>query len=310
MNQKKNTHLTTAHKKIDKVVSVCCKKDAETWVVAHKKVLEHICASQYFLIVPDQDVHFFKLITTKPYQVISESIYLGLFQEELLKALPKHQRHQYGWYLQQFIKLAVIEKSPPNEVILIWDADTIPIQKLEFINEQSNLIYYAGNEHHQPYFDCIARLADQKKIVNFSFISQCFPMRSEWMHEFCNYIENKHAVSWTQAMLNSIDFNEGNGFSEYETLGTFLTHQHLDQIVISKREWHRLGNSLIGHPAFLNRYISKNKVLKFDYMSFERWDRIKPYFFKVTIPYFFTITVPHKVVYLFRKLQAQMSGTN
>jgi hypothetical protein len=303
MNQKNNTHSTTAHKKIDKVVSVCSKKDAETWAIAHKKVLEHINASHYHVIVPDQDVLFFELITTKPYQVISELIYLEIFQERLLKALPKHQRHQYGWYLQQFIKLSVIEKSPPNEVILVWDADTIPIQKLEFVNEHCKLIYYSGNEHHQPYFDCINRLAEQKKIIDFSFISQCFPMRSEWMHEFCDYIENKHEVSWIQAILNSIDFNEGNGFSEYETLGTFLTHKHPDQIVITQRKWHRLGNSLIGHPAFLNRYISKNKVLKFDYMSFEKWDRIKPYFFKVTIPYFFLITAPNKIDCLFRKFQ-------
>ncbi|MCF8196407.1 MAG: DUF6492 family protein [Polynucleobacter sp.] len=303
MNQENDIHSTTAQKKVDKVVSVCCKKDAETWVIAHKKVLENINASQYLLIVPDQDVHYFKLITRKPYQVISELIYLELFQDKLLKALPKQQSHQYGWYLQQFIKLAVIEKSPPNEVILVWDADTIPIQKLEFINEYCKLIYYTGNEHHQPYFDCIARLSDQKKIVDFSFISQCFPMRSEWMHEFCYYIENIHEVNWIQAILNSIDFNEGNGFSEYETLGTFLTHKHIDQIVITKRKWHRLGNSLIGHPAFLNRYISKNKVLKFDYMSFEKWDRIKLYFFKVTIPYFFTVTAPKKIVYLFRKFQ-------
>jgi hypothetical protein len=310
MNQKKDITVTTASKKIDKVVSVCCKKDSETWLIAHKKILEHVSASKYLLIVPDQDVHFFKLITTKPYQVISESIYLGVFQEELLKKLPKQQRHQYGWYLQQFIKLAVIEKSPPNEVILVWDADTIPIQKLEFINEHRKLIYYIGNEHHQPYFDCISRLADQKKIVDFSFISQCFPMRAEWMHEFCNYIESKHEVSWMKAILNSIDFNEGNGFSEYETLGTFLTHKYLDQMIISKRQWHRLGNSLIGHPAFINRYISKNKALKFDYMSFEAWDRTKLYFFKVTIPYFFMITAPNNILYLFREFQAKISGRN
>jgi cytochrome c biogenesis factor len=75
-----------------------------------------------------------------------------------------------------------------------------------------------------------------------------------------------------------------------------------NEIAYSKRPWHRLGNSLIGHPAFLDRYISKNLPMKYDYISFEKWDRMKPFFFKVTIPYFFRITMPMIWIKLVRQL--------
>jgi hypothetical protein len=282
---------TSKQQIIEKVISVCSKKDAEVWEICHKKILSNITAKHYVVIVPEVEVDFFKSITSNPYEVISESTYSSSFNS-LRAFLPKNQVHQYGWYLQQLIKLAAIQEMSEEQIALIWDADTVPVQPLEFMNKNNQLIYYQGTEHHQPYFDCIKQLTGLEKIVNFSFIAQCFPIRVEWLHRFFGELEKKHATTWNKAILSQIDFNGGNGFSEYETLGTFISHYYENQICYSERPWLRLGNSLIGHAAFLDDYIHKNKPIKYDFISFEKWDRIKPYFFKVTIPYFFKITLP------------------
>lgn len=285
------TPLETKRQPIEKVISVCSKKDAEVWEICHKKILSNIAANHYVVIVPEAEVPFFKSVTSYPYEVISESIHSS-FLKNLRTHLPANQLHQYGWYLQQLIKLAAIHAMGKDQIALIWDADTIPVKALEFINSSNQLVYYQGTEHHQPYFDCIKRLTGLEKLVDFSFIAQCFPIKAGWLHEFFDDLEKKHDTTWDKAILNQIDFNEGNGFSEYETLGTYISHKYSTQIFYSKRPWYRLGNSLIGHPAFLDAYIKKNKSLKYDFISFEKWDRIKPYFFKVTIPYFLKITIP------------------
>lgn len=288
---------------ISRIISVCCKKDSNVWEIAHKRIIEYIDAKEYIVIVPDLDLSFFRAITVNPYQVISEENYTVFFRELLRSALPIKQSHQYGWYLQQFIKLSAINSSDQDEFVLIWDADTIPLKKIDFFLQSQLLNYYIGNEHNQPYFNTINRLTGLNKIVDFSFIAQCFPIKVRWMHEFCQLIEAKHQTDWISAILKSIDFNDPNGFSEYETLGTFLTHTHPNEIAYLRRPWCRLGNSLIGHPVFLNRYISKNLPLKFDYISFEKWDRKKFYFLKVAIPYFFRITILMGLINLINKLR-------
>jgi hypothetical protein len=285
------TPSSTNKQKIEKVISVCSKKDAEVWEICHKKILANITANHYVVIVPQAEVSFFQSITSDPYEIISESCYSASLKD-LRNHLPTGQMHQYGWYLQQLIKLAAIQEMGKDQIALIWDADTVPLQPLEFVNANNELIYYQGIEHHQPYFDCIKRLTELDKIVDFSFIAQCFPIKAEWLHAFFSSIEKRYSTTWDKAILSQIDFNQGNGFSEYETLGTYLSHKYQNHISYSKRPWQRLGNSLIGHPAFLDDYIQHNKPLKYDFISFEKWDRIKPYFFKVTIPYFVKFTLP------------------
>lgn len=286
---------------IDKVISVCSRKDAEVWEVSHKKILHNIAAKQYAVIVPEHEVAFFQSITDKHFNVVSETIY-SKYLKNLKRRLPQSQMHQYGWYLQQIIKLAAIKEMSGDEVALIWDADTIPTQPLNFLGKDNLLRYYQGTEHHEPYFECIKRITGLKKIVGFSFIAQCFAIKAQWFHEFCTNIEAKHGMGWDEAILNQIDFSEDNGFSEYETLGTYISHHYSDQVEYSTRPWYRLGNSLIGHPAFLDTYLSKSHPSKYDFISFEKWDRIKPYFLKVTIPYLFRIRIPRFVSTLKSKI--------
>jgi hypothetical protein len=281
-----------AKEKIDQIICVCCARDAPVWKIASMYITKNIDSVQYKVIVPDNEVELFKKISSKPFEVLGESVYTKRFANEIKKRLSNKISSQFGWYLQQFIKLAAVAGCKSDEVVLIWDADTVPLKKLVFINEQGRLNYYQGTEHHQPYFETIERLLRLSKKVNFSFIAQCFAIKAEWIQELFDDIEKKHGQSWELALLDAINFEEGNSFSEYEILGTFVSEYHASEINYIQSEWLRLGNSTIGHPAFLSSQIIAQKLNQYDFVSFEKWDKAKPYFWRVTLPYFLKVYIP------------------
>ncbi len=284
---------------IDEVISVCCLKDIEAWSVTSRFILKNISSRRYKVIVPDHEISSFLKFSPPEFEVIGESKYTNQFREKLLKRLPENKKDQFGWYLQQFIKLLAIKDNDPNAIALIWDADTAPIQPIELISADGKIQYYKGTEHHDPYFETIRKLLDLQKIVNFSFIAQCFPLKVMWLNELCAEIENKSKMPWIDTVLNQINFNEGNAFSEYETLGTFISHRYPNEVIYIDRPWWRLGNSLINHVAFLSDKRAKELSTTYDFISFEKWERAKPYLLKVTIPYFFKIHLPKQFKRIF-----------
>jgi len=281
-----------ATEKIDQIICVCCAKDAQVWKIASAYIIKNIDSIHYKVIVPDSEIEIFKRITSKPFKVIGESVYTKRFANEIKKRLSNKISGQFGWYLQQFIKLAAVADCKSDEVVLIWDADAVPLKKLVFLDKQGRLNYYQGTEHHQPYFETIERLLSLSKKVDFSFIAQCFVIKAEWIQELFDGIEKKHSQSWELALLDAINFEEGNSFSEYETLGAFVSEHHPNEINYIQGKWLRLGNSIIGHPAFLNPQIIARKLNQYDYVGFEKWDRAKPYFWRVSLPYFIKVYLP------------------
>jgi hypothetical protein len=277
---------------ISETISVCCLKDIEAWKITSSFMVRNITSKEYRVIVPDGEIEAFIKESPPQFKVVGESRYTEQFKDQLLQLLPQDKKSQYGWYLQQFIKLLAINDNEENAIVLIWDADTAPINKLSFISPDGKLIYYKGTENHAPYFETIQRLAGLKKIVSFSFIAQCFPVKVSWLNELCKGIEGKFKMPWVEAVLSQIDFAAPNSFSEYETLGTFISHHHANEVTYSDRPWWRLGNTLLNHVAFLNQKKAAELSKQYDFISFEKWERAKPYFIKVSIPYFFKIYLP------------------
>ncbi|SNX29098.1 hypothetical protein SAMN06295945_1462 [Polynucleobacter meluiroseus] len=277
---------------IDQLISVCSKKDAATWKIASPYIAKNISSSIYSVIVPEDEIEFFKNISPSSFNVIGESLLADQFSGEIKSRLSEKTKSQYGWYLQQFLKLAAANDCLPNETVLIWDADTIPLKPLTFMDEKSRLIFYQSDEYHQPYFDFISRLLGLEKKVAFSFIAQCFVMKAAWLQQFCNELEIKYQKPWIKVLLENINFDEGNGFSEYETLGTYFSYHYADSIAFTKNKWLRLGNSTVGSAVFLSPKLIKKKLSLYDFVSFEKWDKAKPYFLKVTAPFFLKVFLP------------------
>lgn len=268
--------MTNIDRPIARVISVCSAKDLNTWMYASKRIVQFIDANEYLIIVPDHEVDIFEKISSPPYKVVPESIYVGGLKDRLKNLLPPENHDRIGWYLQQFIKIAAAKDALPNDnpeaVVLIWDADTIPLRRLDFIDKSGKLIYYQGSEQHPPYFDFIERAFGLKRENQFSFIAQCFPTKLSWAQEFCQQLESSTGVGWIEAILTHLDCTQRAGFSEYESLGTLIWNRHRSEVGFTPNLWERNGQGLLGKPSQLSEDEWLGLSLAYDYISFEAWD--------------------------------------
>jgi hypothetical protein len=76
-------------KKIDQIICVCCARDAIVWKIASTYIAKNIDSVHYKVIVPDNEVELFKKISSKPFEVLRESIYTERFSSEIKKRLSK-----------------------------------------------------------------------------------------------------------------------------------------------------------------------------------------------------------------------------
>lgn len=273
-----NCYTNLAQKKIhcmrfDKVISVCASKDIEVWRVSSTQIIEKIKSKKYIVIVPSNEINLFRSASPCEYEVVDENKYTTKF----LPSLKIHEgisKSSIGWYIQQILKLSALREIGEDEIALIWDADTVPLKEIEF-EKNGKIIFYKGSEYHKPYFDTIKKLLNYEKENNYSYIAQCMPCKGWWIKSFIEAIE-KNGTKWEQAIINSIDFSQASSFSEYETLGTYIEHNFIFQIEITRQRWQRYGNGIIGAPENL-RYFSKILSKRYDFVSFEAWD--KPYSF-------------------------------
>ena len=266
----------TESEKAAAVVSVCHAADAAIWRLAAPRILRHIASRRYQLIVPAREVELFRSLTPPDYEVVSEDgILEGLTLDSVRQRMPEAMRSRAGWYFQQLLKLAALLRirCRGNEMLVIWDADTIPLRPLQFSDAEGRLLYFTSDDDHPIYFEVIRRLLGLEKIVPFSFIAQCFPVRAAWLRGFVDFVERRHGCTWPEAILRTADFNDVSGFSEYETLGTYLSHRHAYAMASYTVPWLRYGYQLYDpdDPASL-----PEEGDGYYYASFERWDPHRP----------------------------------
>jgi len=258
---------------INELISVCSAKDLDVWTVAAKKIVQFISAAHYTVIVPDSQVEIFASVTSTPFQVKPESNFVGDAKTRIAQTLSEDNQDRVGWYLQQFVKISAILAHDDQDIVLIWDADTVPLKSLEFIDQNGRLIYYKGSEFRKSYFDFIERALGLERNQDFSFIAQSLVAKVVWVRELFQYLENKTQKSWPEAVLAFLDPREPAGFAEFETLGTWFWQNHRSEMVISDRPWQRNGLSLVGNPLKLSQSTWLGLSKSYDFISFELWDK-------------------------------------
>ena len=262
-------------KPIARIVSVCSKKDIDAWSLACRSILRYIDAKEYLVVVPDNEIDLFRSITCQPYKVIPESFYIGNLKERLKELLPTDNHDRIGWYLQQFIKIEAAKSTQlgedPQQLVLIWDADTVPLKKLSFIDVRGRVLYYSGTENHVPYFDFIKKIFPWAARQEFSFIAQCFPAKISWIRDFCGELESGNR-GWVESIIANLDRSQRAGFSEYESMGTYIWDKYSDQVALNNHAWERNGRSLVGKPGNLSTLEFAGLANFFDFISFEAWD--------------------------------------
>jgi FkbM family methyltransferase len=252
---------------VDVLVTTCCLRDLTTWSHLSELILRYVGARRIRLIVPEADVAAFLAVTCPVVEVISENKILpDLNLAAVAERLPVALRHRAGWYLQQFLKIAACAQAAPDEIVLIWDADTAPIRPLQFVGERGQLSYYISGEWHAPYFETLKSVTGLERVAQFSFIAQCFPARACWVQELISTIEQRQGCFWAEAILRALRGVSPSEFSEYETLGQFVFSRYPSQMEFRHGGWERFGNRVFSNPANFRRFTD------LDYFAFEQWD--------------------------------------
>lgn len=198
------------------------------------------------------------------YQLIGEEEVLGGFSyEELLKyTTKKNIQFVNGWYYQQFLKFGFALTPYAEEYYLSWDADTIPLRKIDFF-ESGHPLFTMKKEFHRAYFDTIKNLLHIEKIEKESFIAEHMLFKKSIIKELIDKIENSNIQggNWIQKIINSLDLTcSPLAFSEFETYGTYCMKYYPDLYKKRYLNTFRSGGLIAG------RFISDKKlnVISFD----------------------------------------------
>lgn len=187
-----------------------------------------------------------------------------------------------GWYFQQFLKLACAFVSE-NRYYLVWDADTIPLRKINFFDKDGKPFFNLKREFFLRYFYTIQNLFGFKKRTKESFISEHMLFDSNIVKELIRDIEMNPKLAgeffWQKILFASFHFNGSNSgkqrnFSEYETYGTYCDYKKPNVYKKRKLATLRYGTEFLtdSPTAEVLEWAGKD----FDTITFEHYEGYKP----------------------------------
>lgn len=130
-----------------------------------------------------------------------------------------------GWYFQQFLKMGFAQSKYARDYYLIWDADTLPLSKLEF-EKDGRLLFTQKKEYHEEYFITMEKLIGLKKLKDYSFIAEHMLIKTDIMREIISKISGDSIEPWPFTLLMKVRPEVKSGFSEFETYGTYVSHYY------------------------------------------------------------------------------------
>ncbi len=186
-------------------------------------------------------------------EVIDENSLLPGFDREAFqrRPIPLFPR-SFGWYLQQFLKIEFCcQSSSPH--CLVWDADTVPLKPLQFLDGEGRIFLTQADEFHLPYFHTIEQMFGRPAAARTSFISQHMFVRTESMRAMCELVGERHgARRWTDALGAILEAHpdQQNLFSEYETYANYMLLFEPERVVVRSLAWERSESTCTwGIPA-------------------------------------------------------------
>ena len=180
-----------------------------------------------------------------------------------------------GWYYQQFLKME-FHRICDSEYYLCWDADTIPLRRIDMFHP-SGIPYLDIKAEFMPaYFDTIHKLFGFHKVIEQSFISEHMLFKRDFMAEMINEILllTLEGNTFYEKILSAV-CHPFNGFSEFETYGTWVALRHTGAYRL--RHWKSLRNTnfLISRRDVTDEDLSWLST-GFDAASFERYQTTEP----------------------------------
>ena len=184
-----------------------------------------------------------------------------------------------GWYYQQFLKMEY-SRVCGDEYYMSWDGDTVPCKDVVMFNGEDKPYLDLKHEYNELYFTTMGRLIPGlKKFIDPSFISEHMLFKCEIMHKLIDKIESNDSIPGSrfyEKIINCIPLDDiqGNGFSEFETYGSFVCLT--SPMTYKLREWHSFR---LAGEFFDPETISDDDYLwlshDFDAISFEKGMKVR-----------------------------------
>lgn len=248
------------------------------WRLTSHLLPEFVHAESYVVYVPDDEQEAFRNFTNSNVEVRSQKLLDRGYTEKLTTAMEeKGNLPRLGWYRQQFYKIQALLDSDKDAQV-IWDGDCVPVKPQSLFSRDGQPQYMRAREMHQPYFEMIQRLMGLSRVQDFSFVIPGFPMLKPWGNEFVDYVAEKNqGRAWSDAIISTTDLGLASGFSETETLGTWVANLKQGQWSAFDVAWERLGQSRFGPAKSFTpeSIVALGAEQNFDIISFENWDVAK-----------------------------------
>lgn len=186
-----------------------------------------------------------------------------------------------GWYYQQFLKMAYAYVCE-SEYYIVWDADTIPLNPINFFDKDGRYFFTMKKEYHKPYFDTIEKIFSGRirKYNDQSFIAEHMIIDKKIMLEMIKDIEINSSLNGTkffEKILYAIPPNEiqASGYSEFETYGNYVMYQYSEKYTMRQLRTLREGVKFLGETPTTDQLVWASK--DYDIVSIEKADKISKF---------------------------------
>lgn len=233
------------------VVSTCIRRDLRVYRSTCESLRRHLPDARIHVITKAPDFAAFRKRCGSDLVLIDEREVLDDLSLDDLRQFPMPSFPQgAGWYFQQFLKFGFHRLSDAGDHFLVWDADTVLLRPLEFVDDLGRSIFVKGAEHHQPYFETFEALFGYPADREYSFISQHQVVEKRVLRRMLADIEARDEMgrSWPRVVMDRLRGTDSNEFSEYETYGHYFKRHHPDRLVARDLPWTRHGETEAGYP--------------------------------------------------------------
>jgi len=249
--------------------------------LSFKKFYEKI---KIYIICPSKDLAYFKeKLSYDEFKIISEDTIISFKEFELIFIKESENisyqpefRKRLSWYYQQILKISFIINfvNDKKQNIIIWDADTVLLKKMDFYSENKSINYGTFNEFHKQYYTTNQKILNTIPKYFISFLNQFISATVEEVfllekNLFKNIkIEKKNLpVKISELILKNIflvhKVYNGSMFSEFELIGqsNYLQNNTKQKPILTLR---------FGLDGKLNlKQINLVKILNFKHVTYE-----------------------------------------
>lgn len=246
-----------------------------------KKFYEKI---KIYIICPSKDLsHFKEKLYYDEFTIISEDKIISFKEFELIFIKESENisyqsefRKRLNWYYQQILKISFIINfvNDKKQNIIIWDADTVLLKKMDFYSGNQSINYGTFNEFHKQYYVTNQKILKTIPKYFISFLNQFISTTVEEVFLLEKNLFKKIKIEsqnlpikLSELILKNIFLGHkvynGSMFSEFELIGqsNYLKNNTKQKPILTLR---------FGLDGKLNlKQIDLVKMLNFKHVTYE-----------------------------------------